>query len=288
MPLSIGATEIPICLIPAEIRPALASEVSNLYGDSLDASFRDWLAEESPLLVVWITGFKPRGDDSRPDRGLVPLARMLFGDEIQILSVVSGPAKLEMWKLLKENPDQLITQNGLWEAILNLSDAVLADSVTLEPRPLTQLLISTQIPSRKSIRFPIASPVTTFTEHDVDSTLHLLFSHNSEVIFEGMCNPPGGDWSGLSIYDFQTDDEYRWTSLHRVSAIGGKRPDHLIQFADDNHGLILLPIESKDSPSKLGHSLGKALTRYIQELLNSPPIAFRKKMLSGLYGKGKS
>ena len=38
-------------------------------------------------------------------------------------------------------------------------------------------------------------------ENDVDTILHTIFTQlkSSEIkIFEGMCNPPGGDWSGIS------------------------------------------------------------------------------------------
>ena len=46
-----------------------------------------------------------------------------------------------------------------------------------------------------------------------------------------MCNPPGGDWSGVTLLDFGSGAEYRWTSLPRVSGKDGKRPDHVIEFA---------------------------------------------------------
>jgi len=279
-PVSIGANEFPICLIPGKKRQTLANQVSNLYGEILDSRFVEWLAVEKPLLGIWITGFKPRGDDSRPDRGLVPFARMLFGEEVHILTIVSGPAKSAMWQLLKENPAQLAKQNGLWEAIINLSNAVLADSLTLEPHPLALLQDSLRLRSNGPVKFSMAGPVTSFSEHDVDTIIHLLFSNDLEKgVFEAMCNPPGGDWSGLSIFDFKRGDEYRWTSLPRVSTIGGKRPDHVIQFEPDNGKLTLLAIESKDSPLKLPINLGRNLTKYMRELLNSPPIAVRKPQL---------
>lgn len=272
--ISVGASDIPICLIPQNERLNLATKISDLYSDLIDPEFVKWIHSDSPLIVVWITGFKPRGDDSRPDRGLVPLARMLFGDEIQILSIVSGPAKSEMWILLQEDAEQLAQQNGLWEAILHLSNAVLADSPTLAKRPLTLLLAPVRKQNQNTIRFPIASSVTNFSEHDVDSVIHLLFSTNMEIgVFEAMCNPPGGDWSGLSIVDFQTREEFRWTSLPRVSDVGGKRPDHVIQFGSEGEKITLLAIESKDVPSKISANLGPRLTTYIEKLSETPPIA---------------
>jgi len=68
--LSIGAKEIPICLIvngnikkfSELLRIIYPYEEIKLFADKIEKKNR-------PLIVVWITGFKPRGDDSRPDRG---------------------------------------------------------------------------------------------------------------------------------------------------------------------------------------------------------------------------
>ncbi|MEZ4903938.1 MAG: hypothetical protein R2822_20420 [Spirosomataceae bacterium] len=57
--------------------------------------------KNKPLIVVWVTGFKPRGDDSRPDRGLVPLARMLFGNDIDILTMFWSCRRKQTWKRLR-------------------------------------------------------------------------------------------------------------------------------------------------------------------------------------------
>jgi len=192
--LSVGAKDIPLCLIPGSARKKLTRNLLKLYGDSLSPQFIQWLAADSPLVVVWITGFKPRGDDSRPDRGLVPLARMLFGDEVNTLSIVYGPAKPSMWKTLRKSSQQLARQNGLWEAIINLSDAVLADSATDSEGAFALLLQREHRRHREKICLPLAAPTATFSEHDVDSTLHLLFAQQESLrVFEAMCNPPGGD-----------------------------------------------------------------------------------------------
>lgn len=224
-----------------------------------------------PLIVVWICGFKPQGDDSRPDRGLLPLARMLFGWKSQVLSIVYGPARQETWRTFVETPERLAIQNGLWEAIFNLSDAVLADSATAEDGPLTYYSSQSNVKHQKEAIFEMALPITKFSEHDVDSALHLLFAHQeNHCIFEGMCNPPGGDWSGLSVLNFNTGEELRWTSLPRVSP-NGKRPDHVIEFWSDENAPILLAIESKDHAAKLGHNIGQRLKRYVEQLIDMPP-----------------
>ncbi len=176
--------------------------------------------------------------------------------------------------MLRENAEQLAHQNGLWEAVLHLSNAVLADSPTLVNNPLTLLLTPVRKQNRDTIRFPIASSVTNFSEHDVDTVIHLLFSTEIEAgIFEAMCNPPGGDWSGLSVMNFRIGDEYRWTSLPRVSAVGSKRPDHVIQLDSAEESTILLAIESKDAPAKIQANLGPKLRVYVENLLEIPPVA---------------
>lgn len=275
-PVSIGASDIPVCLIPQNERPNFAQKVLDLYGNSINPQFIKWLNVNSPLIIVWITGFKPKGDDSRPDRGLVPLARMLFGEQVDILSIVSGPAKVEMWAMLQKDSEQLIRQNGLWEAIICLSNAVLVDSPTLPHRPITLLLTPFHKQNQNRIHFPITPATINFSEHDVDSIVHLLFSTNMDAgVFEAMCNPPGGDWSGLSIINFKTGEEFRWTSLPRISGVGSKRPDHVIQFNSPEEKITLLAIESKNMPSKLLPNLGTNLTAYIRKLSETPPTAIK-------------
>jgi hypothetical protein len=272
-PVSVGANNIPLCLIPRHAREVLSSNISALYGDLIAAEFIEWVASlNSPLIVVWITGFKPGGEDSRPDRGLVPLARMLFGNEVDILSVVYGPARPAMWNMFEDSPQQLARQNGLWEAIINLSDAVLVDSTTAPNSPLLLLLHREHRRVQEKVRFPSATPTTVFSEQDVDTILHLLFTQSETAgTFEAMCNPPGGDWSGLSILSFETGQVFRWTSLPRVSGVGGKRPDHVVQFSLVNGRLILLAIESKNRASDLKPDVGLRLKTYIQQLVKTPP-----------------
>lgn len=271
--MAAGASEIPVCLIPQSNCEAFSKNLQRLYGNRLQQNFADWLASsERPLVVVWITGFKPRGDDSRPDRGLVPLARMLFGDETRILSIVSGPGKPEMWRAFQNDPVKLAADNGLWEAIINLSDAVLADSATLRGGPAT-LLTKCDTAARKTmVAFPAVTSPEKFTEHDVDSVIHLLFSRSGDKnVFESMCNPPGGDWSGVTLQDSHSGTEYRWTSLKRVPGKTGKRPDHVIQISRSGKAAILANIESKDTAGKLEQNVGRRMKKFMRELLSSPP-----------------
>lgn len=277
--LSVGARDLPLCLIPQHIRPLLSNELDDLYGDALTEEFRQFIATPSAaLIVVWIAGFKPHGDDSRPDRGLVPLARMLFGDDAEILSVVYGPAKASTWGDLQRSPQQLARKNGLWEAIINLSDAVLVDSETASDRPISVLLPHNHHRVLGKISFPAAEPVLVFSEHDVDSVLHLLFSQQeANGIFEAMCNPPGGDWSGLSVWDTITGEQFRWTSLPRVSSTG-KRPDHVVQVFAGGTDSYLLSIESKSRAPDLEVIIGPRLKEYTRQLVATAPTI--RKVLS--------
>ena len=271
--LAVGAGAIPICLIPQAGCPKLAKTIQQLYGHKLTPDFIAWLASsEHPLIVVWVTGFKPGGDDSRPDRGLVPLARMIFGNEARILSVVSGPGKSKMWRDFRDEPAKLAADNGLWQAVFNLSDAILADSATLRDGPHAVLTRRDTAVRRAMVDFPAVASPEKFTEHDVDSALHLLFSRSGDRnVFESMCNPPGGDWSGVTLLNFVSGAEYRWTSLPRVSRKDRKRPDHVIQIAQSGKEIILVAIESKDTAGKLEENVGRRMKKFMHDLISSPP-----------------
>jgi len=274
--LSIGAKEIPICLVANGNVKKLASLLKEIYSaDKINEMANAIENKNKPLIIVWITGFKPRGDDSRPDRGLVPLARMLFGNDIDILTIVFGPAGKQTWKTFKDNTPKLATDNGLWQAVLNLSNYVLADSATSEFGVLTNIIDRDL--ERKSMRviFNAAKPSGIFSEHDVDTAIHTLFSRQSSLnIFESMCNPPGGDWSGISYFNFSDKIEYRWTSLPRVSETKAKRPDHIIQIHSKKEEIFLV-IESKNNARDLDENIGERLTEYVNVLFKIPPTAYK-------------
>ncbi|HLG35431.1 MAG TPA: hypothetical protein VI757_11170 [Bacteroidia bacterium] len=275
--LSIGAKEIPICLVANGNIKKFASLLKEIYpADKINELATTIEKKNKPLIIVWVTGFKPRGDDSRPDRGLVPLARMLFGNDIDILTIVFGPAVKQTWKTLKDNPTKLANENGLWQAVLNLSNYVLADSSTSADGILASIVNRNL--ERKSVKviFNAAKPNDLFGEHDVDTAIHTLFSRQmNSNIFESMCNPPGGDWSGISYWDFSDKTEYRWTSLPRVSAIKAKRPDHIIQIHSKKEEIFLV-IESKNKAKDLDENIGKRLTEYVKALFKISPTAYKE------------
>ncbi len=274
---AIGSSDMPICIIAPENRPLFGDRIKKIYKDKIDSKFNDWISGTTrPLLCVWVAGFKPQGDDSRPDRGLVPLARMIFGlEDVDLVTVVYGPAKPSMWAALASDMWKLASSNGLWEAIINLSNAVIVDSSTgTALKNYGFLMDKKKIVFEKKL-LPAASNSPHFGEHDVDSVLHLLFSNSIRLgVYESMCNPPGGDWSGVNILNFSTDQEFRWTSLPRVSGLESKRPDHLIQLKAGN---VLLSAESKDVQERLENDIGPRLMAYAKTLLNKAPTVHRKR-----------
>ncbi len=272
--LSVGAKEIPICLIPATKIGDLTKIFHDIYPNQTEF-YKQFSNYNKSFIIVWVTGFKPQGDDSRPDRGLVPLARMLFGNEIDILTIVYGPAKESTWKLFAKQPEKLAEINGLWEAVLNLSNFVFIDSATSAKGAMFYEVKQGVKKQNKPILFEKASTTGEFSEHDTDTAIHSLFSNQTKrFIFESMCNPPGGDWSGVSVFDFAKKQEYRWTSLPRVSAVEGKRPDHIIQLLQGKE-TIFLAIESKNNAKDLEANIGERLVIYVKELLVSPPTAYK-------------
>lgn len=274
-PISVGATGLPMCVIPVEGITAFKKVLSNVY--SAVSSIQDLVAaisDSEPLLLVWITGFKPKGDDSRPDRGLVPLARMLFGNDINLMAIVHGPAKSASWKVVRTTPN-IARTNGLWEAILNLSNYVLADSTTAADGPFGLLNEARIVQEQSTVTFSYSTPTVEYSEHDVDTAIHTIFSRQHSLnVFESLCNPPGGDWSGVSVLDSSTGDEYRWTSLPRVSSNSGKRPDHIIQLTLEKE-TIFLSIESKGLANKLEPNIGKDLISFVSTLFSTLPTAYR-------------
>jgi hypothetical protein len=266
--LTVGAKDLPICLIPENERSEFEALLKRLYPAMPFAFDRN-----KQLAVVWVTGFKSHGDDSRPDRGLTPLARMVLGNDTDILTVVYGPAKQSTWQAFINSPTQIAKDNGLWQSIMNIADYILVDSATCS----TKLFYKTNAKIKENpaaIVFPYKKPNIVFSEHDTDSAIHQIFSRKEKLgIYESLCNPPGGDWSGISYFENHTN-EYRWTSLPRVSAVGGKRPDHIIQLMGKSQN-IFLSIESKQKGKELEANIGVNLKTYINDLFQNLPTAHK-------------
>lgn len=278
---AIGLTSsgLPLCLVPSKNQHSFLEGLVVLY-PTLSKAFIEWLSKTSDLTICWVMGFKPRGDDARPDRGLAPMARMLIGKKSELLTVVYGPASAMTWPLLAKDPVSLKKRNGLWEAILSVSDAVLIDSSTVaDLQPMAFLrshwdngILTVQEPSRIVVN---AGQIKN-REHDVDTVLHLLFARTeSSQVFEGMCNPPGGDWSGISLQTPDRSLELRWLSLPRVTASDSKRPDHVFEIFGVYSVPIILVIESKERSSSVETNIGQRLIKYVADLISTLPSVQR-------------
>ena len=275
--IGITSSKLPMCIIPNSNKGKFVEEVNKLYPKLTD-SFKKWLSKKDNLVIAWIMGFKPRGDDARPDRGLVPFTRMLTGKNADILTFVYGPAPAATWKLFEDNPVKLGTTNGLWEAIFSASDAVLVDSATSKKK-LNILKAEFQNNNFRPVdtNISVLPTPTKIGENDVDTILHTLLTQTKGIeVFEGMCNPPGGDWSGISVLNKKSKIEYRWLSLPRVSQTEAKRPDHVFQIFGLFDKPVLFSVESKEGARELETGIGERLNRYLYDLLKTPVNAERK------------
>lgn len=262
---TIGASEIPVCIVPKEKLQALEIVFYDVYPNE-NVRF----AKDKDLAIVWITGYKPKGDDSRPDRGLCPLTKMVLGDSANLLAIVYGPAKSYTWDKLRKSPKELASTNGLWQSIVNIVDYIFADSVNSQhpyfcPLP-KKLHKRCNVVTIKSVDGKLKE----YSEHDTDTAIHQILSNST--LTECLCNPPGGDWSGVDYHENGTI--YRWTSLPRVSEIGGKRPDHVFQQVRIENQLFI-SIESKGIGRDLEDNIGINLVAYMKDLFQQIPTSIK-------------
>lgn len=289
--LSVGmaSKDLPLGIIPATNRPSFAKELGRLY-PAYDADVLVKIASDNSNLILCIMkGFKPAGDDNRPDRGVLPLSAMLSSENNEVMTYIYGPMIEHNFDALQNSPEYLADSNGFWRSILSLSNYVALDvpvltrnsasaydaEVLLDTSELKRRYIG-QVPDEDKLTQDAFSSIPqSFHEDDVDTGIHFLFSHLlHEVCFEGMCNPPGGDWSGLSV--LYGDSEVRWLSLPRESkAIGGKRPDHVLELFGVFDCPVLLSIESKERSMNLETNVGKGLINYIYNLMRYIPSVER-------------
>ncbi len=128
-----------------------------------------------------------------------------------------------------------------------------------------------EIPEPRVRPFFVSPRPVRIGENDVDTVLHTLFARLSgDDVFEGMCNPPGGDWSGVSLLTPDRDIELRWITLPRVSGEDTKRPDHVFQLFNVLPRPIILCVESKERPGSVENRIGPRVVSYVVNLLGSP------------------
>ncbi len=271
---SMGSNSMPFCMVPENSKKNFLNMLIDLY-PSFSKKIDQLSKSSKPLALEWVTGFKPRGDDSRPDRGLLPLFKMLFGNEYDILTIVIGPMNIQQRKTLDLDPKSLSISNGLWRAIFTQSEYVIVDdyialtSPSKKGSPIFLTKNDFYNDFSEGITYNKCIDTPNLGEHDIDTVIHSIFDTNfndeNYKIFECLCNPPGGDWSGIRIYDYRNNLFYRWSSLPRVSG-EDKRPDHLIQFSN-----IFLVIESKFQAKTMEENIGYRLKNYVRKLFTTNP-----------------
>ena len=275
--VGLTSSSLPLSLVPKGQRKVFAQAVQLLYPD-LGGEFVAWLADcRQNLAIAWLMGFKPGGDDARPDRGLPPIARMLVGSDSEVMTFVYGPMPIRQWEELTNDRKTLIDRNGLWEAIFGVSNGVLVDNAGRpDGAPRGYLSETVGTPTEEPGRLYVNAKVRKFGEQDVDTALHVAFeSLGANTVFEGMCNPPGGDWSGISFRWGEAEREFRWLTLPRVSEDGGKRPDHVFALFANDHRVVCLCVESKEKANSLGSDIGPRLSRYTEALFDTSPSIHR-------------
>ncbi len=277
-----ASKDMPMGIIPARNRRRLSNVLKQNYPDFDDGIISRIASGTSDLVMCMIKGFKPGGDDNRPDRGILPLVTMLTDENTEILTFMYGPVLYDNYNLLCTDPLKLADRNGLWKSIICLSDYIVLDCPILngDIADVCNLLDTSHIKRAVlgggGLRGNLSGPLfpnrpVAYHEDDVDTGIHYVFAHLlRECCFEGLCNPPGGDWSGLSVVD--GTGFKRWLSLPRVSGnVNGKRPDHVLEIFGALHAPVLLTIESKENSSSLEPMVGDGLKNYIKNLMNFIP-----------------
>lgn len=278
--IGIASADLPFGLIPAAQKADFAKKIISLYSIT-DQEIIDYLHKSTDMVVCILKGFKPKGDDNRPDRGALPLISMLLDEKIDVLTFLFGPIIKTNANKLNTNYKVLFNENGLWRSIIANSNIIIVDSPVVDGNGIVETVINndgfkTSIlgKSQSCGNILVSNAPTRFQENDVDGVIHYLFKHViSSNCFEGMCNPPGGDWSGLSI--ILNGYEYRWLSLPRVSQ-NGKRPDHVVQIFGVDDNPVLLVIESKEKYEALEDNIGAELKNYLHYLFSFKPSVYKK------------
>ncbi len=282
---SIISKNLPFVLIPEKNKNNFINDLKDIY--SLEKKELDKINNKKNLILCFILGFKPRGDDARPDRGLNPLIKMIFNDEASIFSIIYGPATASLWKMLNENPNKAKESNGLIRSIMEISDLTIIDSINY-PSNFKKLFNNKISKSELSdTNFVSCFETNKINEHDIDNSIFLFFRFFSKKkYFESMINPPGGDWSNIDLIDDEKNI-YRWTNLPRVSGEKTKRPDHIYIF-NTKKNMIALIIESKYRHSELEENIGERLKDYVKNLIKFKPNCIKSfKDNKFLYNKRK-
>lgn len=222
-----------------------------------------------------LAGFKPRGDDARPDRGLLPLVDSLSGPDDLIVTLVFGPATADTEKNLSVDVSRVAENNGLWGSIFQYSDHVIITSEHFSHTMVVKGYRGETKTSNLPLQLYQSGTIPKTNENDVDTAIHLICTRDSNL-FESFCNPPGGDWSGVSFYNTVLKCEVRYLTLNRAPHPDkNKRPDHI--YHDYQTGNVIV-IESKTTFSSLlkEKNVGNKMVNWTNYLLSHVPQVFKR------------
>lgn len=283
--IGIASKDLPFGLIPSYNKVQFANELITLYPE-MSNDFHNKLLAETDLIVCIFKGFKPHGDDARPDRGVLPLIAMLSSETAEILTFVYGETSETTIQKIDQNILSLANGNGLWSSIVSLSDFIILDAPKIPKTPQSFNVIrliqnkrnkEAALSHTNNTKNILICPYPThYTENDVDTFIHTIFNYIIPDTFEGFCNPPGGDWSGISLINNinpSIGTEFRWLTLPRVS--NSKRPDHITILFNLLKKPLIICTESKELSKNLEADIGPALTKYIHDLLSYSPSVER-------------
>lgn len=217
-----------------------------------------------------IAGFKPRGDDARPDRGLIPLVDSLSELNDLIITLIFGPAAQSQEEELRSKSEKIARRNGLWGSVLQNSDYVICTSKHFSKTTVIKGFRGENRKSRTPFKIKNDDIIPQANENDVDTAMHFVCTRDCNL-FESMCNPPGGDWSGVSFYKKESDTEIRYLTLSRApDSKTNKRPDHIYHFYQQD---TILVVESKTTSSSLlrERNVGNKMVYWTNYLLSHSP-----------------
>ena len=123
----ISSGDLPFALISSDVKNEFLKEAFKIYNIDYNSSIIDY-SNDKDLIICMMKGFKPGGDDNRPDRGLLSLLKMSTPNRIEIMTFLYGPLLKYYIDTIEKDFIELGERNGLWKSIFSLSDFVLLDS----------------------------------------------------------------------------------------------------------------------------------------------------------------
>ena len=108
------------------------------------------------------------------------------------------------------------------------------------------------------------------TENQIDTALFSIFEIYAGISSSQwhvcLCNPPGGDWSRISLLSETGKSLYIWNTLPRVRD-ENKLPDFVVQaIVPEARNSFVLSIESKDRPRNLELDIGHRMNQFVEWL----------------------